>query len=107
MEELLNEQAAQSTKEDERIKGEMADFKKSFEVTKKGILSIQGRTFKEDCRKLLDPNHIISLNEFETITMDHNVYNSLGGNHEGDGLYDLVQTKYNNGLHNQPILPQQ
>lgn len=98
--ELLKEQEAKSIEGDNQLKKEIAEFKKSFDVTKKGILSVQGRSFKADCRKLLEPNHVISLNEFETITMDHNVYNSLGGNHEGDGLYDLVQTKYNNGLHN-------
>lgn len=98
--ELLKEQEAKSIEGDNHLKKEIAEFKKSFDVTKKGILSVQGRSFKADCRKLLEPGHVISLNEFETITMDHNVYNSLGGNHEGDGLYDLVQTKYNNGLHN-------
>ena len=65
---------------------------------KQGMLSVQGRNFKSDCRALLADEHVISLMEYENITADHETYNSLGGNHEGDALYDLVNAKYLKGL---------
>jgi hypothetical protein len=33
-------------------------------------------------------------------TQQHLVYNGLGGNHEGDEQFALVQTKYHTGLKN-------
>lgn len=63
-------------------------------VLKGGILSIQGRGFKHDCRKLLEDGHIITLNEFEALGAEHNIYKSLGGNSHGDALFDLVKVKY-------------
>lgn len=88
----------------EGIKGEIrAEFERSnkketelaeeIKVLKAGLLSIQGRTFKSNCRRLLDPDHEISLEEYEEITKDHEAYNSLGGNHNGDQLYQLVRKK--------------
>ena len=88
----------------EGIKGEIrAEFERSnkketelaeeIKVLKAGLLSIQGRTFKSNCRRLLDPDHDISLEEYEEITKDHDAYNSLGGNHNGDQLYQLVRKK--------------
>lgn len=88
----------------EGIKGEIrAEFERSnkketelaeeIKVLKAGLLSIQGRTFKNNCRRLLDPDHDISLEEYEEITKDHDAYNSLGGNHNGDQLYQLVRKK--------------
>jgi hypothetical protein len=63
-------------------------------VLKGGILSIQGRGFKDDCRKLLEDGHVITLNEFEALDAEHNIYKSLGGNSHGDALFDLVKVKY-------------
>lgn len=69
-----------------------------LDVLREGILSIQGRNFKEDCYKLLAEDHVITQTEWELIDVEHNVYNSLGGNHEGDRLYTDVETKYRNNL---------
>ena len=69
-----------------------------LDILREGILSIQGRNFKEDCYKLLAEDHIITQSEWELIDVEHNVYNSLGGNHEGDRLYTDVETKYRNNL---------
>lgn len=98
--ERLDIRDAKLAKQDNSIKTELNAFENSFNVTKRGLLSIQGRSFKEDCRHLLEADHIISLTEFETITMDHDIYNSLGGNHDGDSLYELVKVKYNGEIVN-------
>ena len=57
------------------------------------MLSLQGRTFKNNCRRLLDLDHEITLEEYEEISKDHEAYNSLGGNHNGDELFLLVRKK--------------
>lgn len=49
---------------------------------------------------LLKEDHVITLQEFENITNEHRIYNTLKGNHEGDSLYSLVKVKYEAGLAN-------
>lgn len=63
-----------------------------------GMLSIQGRNFKNDCHKLLKKDHIIDVKEYEQLLADHVVYNKLGGNHEGDALFSMVEAKYRNTI---------
>ena len=77
----------------ERSNKKETELAEEIKVLKAGLLSIQGRTFKSNCRRLLDPDHDISLEEYEEITKDHDAYNSLGGNHNGDQLYQLVRKK--------------
>jgi hypothetical protein len=70
----------------------------SITVLTEGVLNIQGRDFKKACRELLDPNHNITEEEYEEISHDHDVYNKLGGNHNGDTLFEAVKAKYQNHL---------
>lgn len=63
-----------------------------------GMLSVQGRNFKVDCHKLLQESHTITADEYEQALADHIVYNKLGGNHEGDALFSMVETKYKNTI---------
>ena len=60
---------------------------------KRGLLSVQGRQFKTDCKKLLTEGHTITFEEFQQINEDHQAYHDLGGNHNGDTLFDLVKKK--------------
>jgi hypothetical protein len=46
----------------------------------------------------LDPAHTISLVEFENVLMEHRTYNELGGNHEGDVLFRMVEAKFKKDL---------
>ena len=85
-------------KSDEKSMAEDVKIHKEIDVIKNGMLSLEGRTFKEDCRRLLQDDHRITLNEFEAISNEHVVYNNLGGNHEGDGLFSMVVAKYQNSL---------
>ena len=58
-----------------------------------GLLSIQGKSFKEKCHELLNNEHKITIEELENITKDHEAYKGLGGNHEGDTLFNLIIEK--------------
>ena len=81
-----------SIDEDKRIHHEI-------DIIKDGMLSVEGRAFRNECRRLLEEGHVITLNEYEAILAEHVTYNNLGGNHEGDGLFSMVQVKYQNQLH--------
>lgn len=83
---------------DEKSMAEDIKIHKEIDVIKNGMLSLEGRTFRDDCRRLLQNDHRITLNEFEAISAEHIVYNNLGGNHEGDGLFSMVVAKYQNSL---------
>lgn len=79
-----------SMAEDEKIHTEINEVKA-------GILSIEGAYFKQECRKMLSKEHINS-SEFETLNTEHATYNKLGGNHDGDALFKLVEEKYKKQL---------
>ena len=83
---------------DEKSMAEDVKIHQEIDVIKNGMLSVEGRAFKSDCRKLLEDGHIITLNEYENILAEHIIYNKLGGNHEGDGLFSMVVAKYQNQL---------
>ena len=81
----------------ERSNKKENELSEEIKTLKAGLLSIQGRAFKNNCRRLLDPDHNITLEEYEEISKDHTAYNSLGGNHNGDELYLLVRKKVEEG----------
>ena len=92
--EVVKEYDEKSMRADEHMQREI-------DVMKDGLLSIDGRAFKADCRRLLEDQHIITLDEYEALVIEHKVYNNLGGNHEGDALFSMVEAKYKNSLHNE------
>jgi hypothetical protein len=67
-------------------------------VIKNSLLSIEEKTFKDNCRNLLRPYHTITLDEYEDIQAAHTIYNELGGNHDGDALFKMVMAKYEKTL---------
>ena len=91
MNQLLAQRDEKLLKADEEIHAEI-------NILRDGVLSLQGREFKADCRYLLSEGHRITLNEYENIVEEHRVYNALKGNHEGDALFKMVQAKYQQTL---------
>ena len=69
------------------------NLQKQICALKDGVLSLQGRNFKQDCRNLLQEDHTITLEEFEALQAEHNTYKSLGGNHDGDELFEMARKK--------------
>ena len=62
-----------------------------------GLLSVQSKSFREECKKLLGQEHgPITAEEMTQCTEDHTIYNAMGGNDMGDELYRLVTIKFNN-----------
>ena len=83
----------ESKADDEVLQKQISNLSNEMKSLKKGLLSIQGKEFKANCRKLLEDGHEITLDEWEEIDADHEAYNGLGGNHKGDQLYGLVKKK--------------
>lgn len=92
----LNEQVEKLTEEDTRIHEEIETVSNKVEIVGSGVLAIQGQVFKDECRRLLAEDHQITLDEFEQLQADHEVYNSLGGNNKGDDLFEAAKAKYIN-----------
>lgn len=70
------------------------------DIMKQGILTVQRKSFMEECHHLLDENHEITLEEFEVIGDDYKAYKQLGGNGQGATLYAMVQKKATNNITN-------
>lgn len=88
---IINDNAKESNEGDDVLQKQIC-------ALKNGILSLQGRNFKQDCRNLLQEDHTITLEEFEALQAEHNVYKSLGGNHDGDELFEMARKKAMNDI---------
>lgn len=97
---LFTEEREISKFDDDEIKASVSRLDEKISTVQHGVLSIQGKQFKDDCRYLLRDDHTITLDEYEVIEADHETYNSLGGNHQGDKLFQMVENKFKNSLYN-------
>lgn len=84
--------------EDEKINKDIASIFVAIENLNVGILSIQGKQFRDMCEELLSPDHVITVQEFEQLEEDYAAYKGLGGNHRGDALHSSVVEKFNKQL---------
>lgn len=81
----------------ESLKGDQA-LQTQINAVSAGILSIQGKIFKNECRALLKDGHEVTLEEFENLQEEHKTYKTLGGNHDGDTLFTMVEKKVTNSI---------
>ena len=88
----------ESKADDAVLEKEISAMKKNITALTAGVLSMQGKEFINNCRKLLAEDHIITLDEWEELDADHTAYNGLGGNHKGDHLFSLVKKKVEAGF---------
>lgn len=92
----LKKEQEKTNKEIASAKEEILKVHKSTDILKSGLLNVQRKNFMEFCYLLLEPDHIITKEEYEDIEEDHEVYNALDGNHKGDELFRVVSEKYFN-----------
>ena len=88
----------ESKADDAVLEKKISAMKKNITALTAGVLSMQGKEFINNCRKLLAEDHIITLDEWEELDIDHTAYNGLGGNHKGDHLFSLVKKKVEAGF---------
>ena len=91
---VIREEELAANRADEMMGAQMNSIQNELKILTEGMLSVQGRQFKEDCRAMLKDEHVITLQEYENLTREHETYNALKGNHEGDSLFSLVKVKY-------------
>lgn len=93
----IMQQEIQINKNDENLIEKKIDtLKDNLNTLKGGILSLQRKEFKEECRRLLNQKEAITYEQYTMLQREHTIYNSLGGNHEGDQLFKLVSMRYAN-----------
>ena len=93
----IMQQEIQINKNDENLIEKKIDtLEDSLNTLKDGILSLQRKEFKEECRRLLNQEEAITYEQYTILQREHTVYNSLGGNHEGDQLFKLASMRYAN-----------
>lgn len=93
----IMQQEIQINKNDENLIEKKIDtLEDNLNTLKGGILSLQRKEFKEECRRLLNQKEAITYEQYTMLQREHTIYNSLGGNHEGDQLFKLVSMRYAN-----------
>ena len=93
----IMQQEIQINKNDENLIEKKIDtLEDNLNTLKGGILSLQRKEFKEECRRLLNQKEAITYEQYTMLQHEHTIYNSLGGNHEGDQLFKLVSMRYAN-----------
>lgn len=81
-----------SAAEDVIIHKELDKIHSEVDTVESGILSIQGKQFREMCENLLKQDYI-TVEEYEEFEEEYAVYKGLGGNHRGDSLHARVVAK--------------
>ena len=95
LEEQIQKVEIQSTEEDQRLHTELEEIHQDVDILESGMLSLQGRQFRDLCEKLLSTGYYITVDEYEEFETEYEVYKKLGGNHRGDALHDRVVDKVN------------
>lgn len=90
-----NVQAVQNNleKSDKIIFDDLSNIHGEVDIIESGILSIQGKQFRDMCEVLLQQDHI-SVDEYQEFEEEYSVYKKLGGNHRGDALHERVVAKF-------------
>lgn len=91
----ISDLSEESVTEDKVLHDQLDGLDKKVDSMTKAILSLQGRQFKDNCRYLLKDEHEITVDEYMECIADHDAYNGIGGNHQGDLLFKAVCKKYN------------
>lgn len=91
-EDKIKEVEEKSKEEDKIIHNELDQIHTEVDTIESGILSIQGKQFREMCEDLLKQDYI-TVEEYEEFEEEYAVYKSLGGNHRGDALHERVVIK--------------
>lgn len=100
IEKEINKESLESRQADERMEKEISQLADNVNGLTIGVLSIQGREFRHQCRALLKEDHVISIDEYEQFEEDYEAYKALKGNHKGDALHDSVVEKFNTQVAN-------
>jgi len=94
----IEEVDTSSREGDDELYAELENVSDKLENLTKGLLSIQGKQFIDECKGLLEQEHVITVDEYERFEGDYAAYKALGGNHHGDTFHDRVVDKFEKQL---------
>ena len=94
----IQSETERSSREDAKIEAEIEVLNNQMENLNTGVLSIQGKQFRDMCLALLKEGRKITIQEYEQFEEDYVAYKALGGNHRGDALHDRVVDKFQKQL---------
>lgn len=100
LEREIKEVRDESNKNDESMRQKMTTLFQGEENMTLGLLSVQGKQFREFCIYLLSADHVITIAEYEQFEEDYRAYKALKGNHRGDALHDRVVEKFSSQVVN-------
>lgn len=83
-----------SDNNDKAIRKDIEILSNNLENLTAGVLSMQGKQFRDECIRLLEPDHFITFDEYQQFEEDYSAYKGLGGNHTGDALHKRVVNKF-------------
>ena len=96
--EKINRVEQKSDENDRIMKAEIEVLSNNVDNLTIGVLSLQGKQFRDECIFLLSPDHFITVDEYQQFEEDYLAYKGLGGNHTGDALHNRVVEKFNNQI---------
>lgn len=103
MDERFEETNNRITTLDEKMEQQINKVRKDVQssdaqqkILREGLLSVQGNSFKRQCKALLESTHQISETEWLQHQIDFEAYERLGGNDDGHDLHNAVAHKYYN-----------
>lgn len=70
----------------------------------KAVLDVQAKQFQRDCYAYLKMSRDITLEEFDSLYRNYEIYKSLGGNGIGTMLFEKVEEKYSTQLLSEKIM---
>ena len=95
-ESLMQEQKTLLDNENLKLQETIEEVKAANKKLLSAVLEVQRKQFKNDCYRLLEDDVVISIDQFENLYNEYEIYKSLGGNGYGSTLFDLVEEKYRN-----------
>ena len=84
---------------DDTFKETLGQHKKLYQA----VLDVQSKQFQRDCYTYLKSSRDITLEEFDSLYRNFEIYKSLGGNGIGTMLFEKVEEKYSTQLISEKI----
>ena len=82
-------------------------FKETVDEHKKlyqAVLDVQSKQFQRDCYTYLKSSRNITLEEYDSLYRNYEIYKSLGGNGMGTMLFEKVEEKYSTQLLSEKLI---
>lgn len=98
------EQDAIKTEMKQYVDDKFKEILESHEKLYKAVLDVQSKQFQRDCYSYLKMSRDITLEEFDSLYRNYEIYKSLGGNGIGTMLFEKVEERYTTQLLSEKLM---